>query len=43
MSLDTDRLMGNARMHLPGATDAAIQYELYNVLNDFFQATNACQ
>lgn len=43
MSLDTDRLMNNARVHLPGATDAVIQQEFFNVMNDFFQTTNAWQ
>lgn len=41
MSLDTDRLMNNARVHLPGATDTVIQQEFFNVMNDFFQTTNA--
>lgn len=40
MSLDTDRLMNNARNYLPGATDTAIQLELFNVLNEFFQDSN---
>jgi hypothetical protein len=43
MSADTDRLLNNARVHLPGVTDATIQLELFNVLNDFFQVTNAWQ
>jgi hypothetical protein len=37
MSADTDRLMKNARIRLPGATDVAILNELYNVFNEFFQ------
>ncbi len=43
MSLDTDRLMQNARIHLPGATDSALQLELFNVLNEFFQDSNVWQ
>lgn len=43
MSLDTDRLLNNASVHLPGVTNATIQLELFNVLNDFFQTTNAWQ
>lgn len=35
--------MNNARIHLPGALDTALQYEIFNVLNDFFQATNIWQ
>jgi hypothetical protein len=38
--LELTRLMNNARVHLPGALDTALQYELFNVLNDFFQDTN---
>lgn len=43
MSLDTDRLMNNARVHLPGATDTALQLEWFNVLNEFFQDSNIWQ
>lgn len=43
MSLDTDRLMNNARVRLPGATDGAIQLELFNVLNEFFQDSDIWQ
>jgi hypothetical protein len=39
-NLDLTRLMNNCRVHLPGALDAALQYEVFNVLNDFFQDTN---
>lgn len=34
------RLINNLRLRLPGATTELIQYELYNVLNDWFQDTN---
>jgi hypothetical protein len=37
---DIDRLMDNARVNLPGALDGAIQLEIFNILNDFFQKTN---
>lgn len=37
---DINRLMDNARINLPGALDGAIQLEVFNVLNDFFQKTN---
>lgn len=37
---DINRLMDNARINLPGALDGAIQLEMFNLLNDFFQATN---
>ena len=37
---DMNRLMDNARFRLPGALDAAIQFELFAVLNEFFQETN---
>lgn len=40
---DVNRLMNNARISLPGALDGAIQLELFNVLNDFFQDTNIWQ
>ena len=42
-SLDLTRLMANCRVHLPGALDTAIQFELFNVLDDFFQNTNIWQ
>ena len=37
---DMNRLMDNARFRLPGALDSAIQFELFAVLNEFFQETN---
>lgn len=43
MSLATDRLMNNARIRLPGATDGAIQLELFNVLDEFFQRSKIWQ
>lgn len=42
-NLDLTRLMTNCRVHLPGALDAAMQLELFNVMNDFFQASNIWQ
>jgi len=42
-SLDLTRLMTNCRVHLPGALDTALQLELFNVLDDFFQSTNIWQ
>jgi hypothetical protein len=32
--------MDHARIRLPGALDAAIQMELFAVLNEFFQKSN---
>lgn len=43
MSLETERLLNNARIRLPGATDSALQLELFNVLNEFFQDSNVWQ
>lgn len=40
---DVTRMMNNARIHLPGATDDTIRLELFNVLNDFFQQSNIWQ
>lgn len=40
---DLTRLLNNARIHLPGATDTNIQLELFNVLNEFFQTSNIWQ
>lgn len=37
---DMNRLMDNARVHLPGALDAAIQLELFSALDEFFQESN---
>lgn len=38
---DMTRLIDHARMRLPGALDAAIQMELFSVMNEFFQTSNA--
>ena len=40
MSTDTDRLLKNARIRLPGATDESLYLEMFNVLNEFFQYSN---
>lgn len=40
MSAETDRLMDNARIHVVGATDTALQLEMFNVLQEFFQDSN---
>lgn len=37
---DMNRLMDNARIRLPGALDAAMKFELFSVLDEFFRATN---
>jgi hypothetical protein len=37
------RLMDNARVHLPGALDAALKLELFNVLDQFLQDTKFWQ
>jgi hypothetical protein len=34
------RLMNNIRMHIPGATDDVIQYELFNALDELFKGSN---
>lgn len=39
-STDINRLIDNLRVQLPGATDAAIKFEIFNALNDFFQGSN---
>lgn len=39
-STDINRLIDNLRVQLPGATDAAIKFEIYNALNDFFQKSS---
>lgn len=39
-NMDMNRLMDSARINLPGATDAAIQNELFYVMNEFFQNSN---
>lgn len=38
---DVQRLMNNLRVSLPGAIDSAIQLEIFNVLDEFFQTTKA--
>lgn len=40
MPADIDRLMNNARARLAGATDDAMQRELFNVMDDFFKGSN---
>jgi hypothetical protein len=37
---DMNRMMDNARIRLPGATDGTIQLELFSCLNEFFQSSN---
>lgn len=37
----TDRLMATARSRLPGSTDADLNLELLNVVDEFFRRTNA--
>jgi len=34
------RIMANSRVHLPGAVDTAIQYELFNVLDEFLRESD---
>ena len=43
MTIDTDRLMKNARIHLPGALDTVLQLELFNVVDEFLQDSNVWQ
>jgi len=43
VGLDVQRLMNNARIRLPGATDDAIQYALFTVMDDFFKGSNTWQ
>jgi len=38
---DLTRLMNNARVRLPGATDDMLKVELFNVLDEFFQNSKA--
>jgi hypothetical protein len=40
---DMNRLMDHARIRLPGAIDAAILVELFSVLKEFFNNSNAWQ
>jgi hypothetical protein len=37
----TDRLMQSLKVHAPGATDAMINLELFNVMDEFFRRTSA--
>jgi hypothetical protein len=39
-SVDMTRLISHAKIRLPGALDAAIQMELFALMNEFFQSTN---
>lgn len=39
-STEITRIIDNARFKLPGALDAALKFELFAVLNEFFQDTN---
>ena len=38
---EMDYLMANLRVRLPGSTDAAIELELFNTINEFFRRTMA--
>ena len=38
---DIERFMNNARVRLPGATDDALQLEMFSMLDEFFKDTNA--
>lgn len=40
MSTEIDRLMNNLRIRVPGATDAALKLELFNVIDEFCSDTN---
>lgn len=37
---DITRLMNNARLRLPGATDGVLQQELFSVMDEFFKKSN---
>lgn len=37
---DMNRLMDHAKIRLPGALDAALQMELFALMNEFFQSSN---
>jgi hypothetical protein len=37
---DIERFMKNARVRLPGATDDALQLELFNTMDEFFKGSN---
>jgi hypothetical protein len=43
LTAELTRLMNNARIQVPGALDAALQLELFNVLDDFLQRSNFWQ
>jgi hypothetical protein len=43
MTLALDRILDNARIHLPSALDDALRLELFNVLDEFFRATSMWQ
>ncbi len=40
VGLDVQRLINNARVRLPGATDDAIQYALFATMDNFFKGSN---
>jgi len=40
---DITRLMSTARVRLPGATDQALQLELFSVMDEFFKGSNVWQ
>lgn len=37
---DTERLFANVRLHVPGALDDVLRLEYFNVLSEFFTASN---
>jgi hypothetical protein len=39
----TDRLLQSVRVHVPGVTDAMLNLETFNVLDEFFRRTSAWQ
>ena len=41
MTAEMNRLIDNAKIRLPGALDAAIQLELFSMLDEFLRETNA--
>lgn len=43
VGIDVQRLINNARVHLPGATDDAIQYALFSTMDLFFKGSNVWQ
>jgi hypothetical protein len=40
---DIERIMSNARVHMPGVLDNALKLELFNVMDEFFSNTNCWQ